>query len=228
MNPGITCRDLSIVYASGTGEKTRVLDSVNATFPSGDVSIITGPVGAGKTTLLNTLAGLTRPISGEVMVNDQAVSRWTGAHREQWRRQAGIIFQHYHLLHDLSVLENIMLPLIPLGYPMSKCRRQSMEALEKVTLLHHAGSFVNSLSGGERQKTAIARALVAHPYFIFADEPTAHMDVKNARQTMDLLFGCAKKNAVVIIATHELTIESLPGSPLCYHLENGVLTRLNP
>lgn len=200
---------------------------VNATFQAGKMSIITGPVGAGKTTLLNTLAGLTRPTSGEVIVNDQPVSRWTGPHRDRWRRQAGIVFQHEHLLHDLTVLENVMLPLIPLGHTLSTCRSQSMEALKKVGLLNHAGCLANALSGGERQKTSIARAIVNQPGFIFADEPTAHLDTENSKKMMGLLYHHACRNAVVIVATHGLTTDPLPGSPRCFRLENGVLNRLN-
>ncbi|MCK5793062.1 MAG: ATP-binding cassette domain-containing protein [Anaerolineales bacterium] len=226
MNSKITCRNLSVVYPGENGKTRIVLDNINTTFPAGKMSIITGPIGAGKSTLLHTLAGLTRPTSGEVVVNDQAVSRWSGAHRDQWRRQAGIIFQHCHLLHDLTVLENIMLPLIPLGHTVSQCRSQSMEALKQVALFHHAGSLAHSLSGGERQKTAIARAIVTHPHFIFADEPTAHMDGENSRQMMDLLYHCANRNAVVIVATHDSTLNRLPDPPLCYRLENGALNQL--
>lgn len=226
MSSGITCHDLSVVFPMGNRKKRIVLDMITATFQAGKMTIITGPVGVGKSTLLNTLAGLTRPTSGKVVVNDQTVSRWTGPHRDRWRRQAGIVFQRDHLMHDLTVLENVMLPLIPLGYSLSKCRSQSMEALEKVGLSNHAGSPANSLSGGERQKTAIARAIVNQPDFLFADEPTAHLDAESSRQMMDLLYHHACQNAVVILATHESTIDTLPGNPLCYRLENGVLNRL--
>jgi ABC-type lipoprotein export system ATPase subunit len=226
MISGITCRDLSVSFTMGNKKKRKVLDKITAGFQAGKMSIITGPVGAGKTTLLNTLAGLTRPTSGEVMVNDQAISRWTGPHRDRWRRQVGIVFQHDHLVHDLTVLENVMLPLIPLGHTLSACRSQSMDALERVGLLNHAGSPVTSLSGGERKKTAMARAIVNQPDFIFADEPTAHLDAESSRLMMDLLCHHACRNAVVIVAAHGLTLDTLPGLPLCYRLENGVLNLL--
>lgn len=152
MSSAITCQDVCVVFPMGDKKNRSVLDNINVSFQAGKISIITGPVGAGKTTLLNILAGLTRPTSGEVIVNHERVSRWTGPHRDRWRRQAGIVFQHYHLLHDLTVLENVMLPLIPLGLSLSKCRSQSMEALKKVGLLHHAGSLANSLSGENARK----------------------------------------------------------------------------
>lgn len=226
MSSKITCRDLSVSFTLGNKKKRNVLDRITASFEAGKMSIITGPVGAGKTTLLNTLAGLTRPTSGEVMVNDQAISRWTGPHRDRWRRQAGIVFQHDHLVQDLTVLENVMLPLIPLGRTLSACRIQSMEALERVGLLNHAGNPVASLSGGERKKTAMARAIVNQPDFIFADEPTSHLDAQSSRQMMDLLYHHACRNAVVIVAAHGLALDTLPGPPLCYRLEHGVLNLL--
>ncbi|MDY0222286.1 MAG: ATP-binding cassette domain-containing protein [Desulfobacterium sp.] len=227
MSSGITCRDLCVLFPMENNKNRRVLDKVNARFQAGEISIVTGSVGAGKTTLLNILAGLARPTAGEVIVNDERVSRWTGPHRDRWRRQAGIVFQHDHLLHDLTVLENVMLPLIPLGRTLSTCRSQSMEALKKVGMLHHASSFANSLSGGERQKTAIARAIVNQPGFIFADEPFAHLDGESTRQMMDLLHHHACQNAVVIIAAHGLNLDTIPGNPLCCRLENGVLNPFN-
>lgn len=226
MTSGITCRDLSVSFTMGNKKNRNVLDRITAGFQAGKMSIITGPVGVGKTTLLNTLAGITRPTSGEVMVNDQAISRWTGPHRDRWRRRLGIVFQHDHLVHDLTVLENVMLPLIPLGHTLSACRSQGMGALEKVGLLNHAGSPVTSLSGGERKKTAMARAIVNQPDFIFADEPTAHLDAESSRQMMDLLYHHTCRNAVVIVAAHGLILDTLPGHPLCYRLENGVLNLL--
>lgn len=226
MTSGITCRDLSVSFTMGNKKNRNILDRITAGFQAGEMSIITGPVGAGKTTLLNTLAGLTRPTSGEVMVNDQAISRWTGPHRDRWRRRLGIVFQHDHLVHDLTVLENVMLPLIPLGHTLSACRSQGMGAIEKVGLLNHAGSPVTSLSGGERKKTAMARAIVNQPDFIFADEPTAHLDAESSRQMMDLLYHHTCRNAVVIVAAHGLILDTLPGHPLCYRLENGVLNLL--
>ncbi|NDY74405.1 hypothetical protein DO021_21170 [Desulfobacter hydrogenophilus] len=227
MSSEITCHDVSVVFPMGNKKNRRVLDKINVSFQAGKINIITGPVGAGKTTLLNILAGLSRPTSGEVIVNDEKVSRWTGPHRERWRRQAGIVFQHDHLLHDLTVLENVMLPLIPLGRSLATCRNQSMEALKQVGMLHHAGSLAKSLSGGERQKTTIARAIVNQPGFIFADEPFAHLDAESSKQMMNLLHHHACQNAVVIVAAHGLNLETLPENHLCYRLKNGVLNPLS-
>lgn len=227
MNSTIACRDLCVSFPMGNGKNRTILDKLNGNFQAGRINIITGPVGAGKTTLLSTLSGLSRPTSGEVIVNNQAISRWTGPHRDRWRRQAGIVFQHDHLLHDLTVLENVMLPLIPLGRTLSTCRSQSMEALEKVGILNHAASLASSLSGGERQKTSMARAIVNHPDFIFADEPFAHLDKESSRQMIDLLYHHACQNAVVIVAAHGLTLDTLPEQIVGYRLENGVLNQMD-
>ena len=226
MNPGIICRNLSVVFNAGNGKTRIILHKLNATFLPGKISIVSGNIGAGKSTLLNTLAGLIRPTSGEVMVNDQAVSRWIGSHRDRWRRQVGILFQQYHLLPDFTVLENTMLPLIPLGYRLCDCRRRGMEVLQQVALLHRSGSMVNTLSGGERQKTAMARALVIQPSFLFADEPTAHQDPENAGRMMNLLHNCAARNAVVVVATHEKRFDPGPGVSSRFRLHNGMLQAL--
>jgi ABC-type lipoprotein export system ATPase subunit len=227
MISGIICKDLGYTLPAGNGESRTVLDKLNAMFPAGRISIIAGAVGAGKSTLLNILAGLSRPTSGEVIVNKQAVSRWAGAHRDRWRRQVGIIFQHYHLLYDFTLLENVMLPLIPLGYGVSECRRRAIEALQKTAILHLAGSTVNCLSGGERQKTAVARALVTRPAYIFADEPTAHQDSENTDRVMNLLRECTGRNAVVIIATHETGLAAQTDDPVRYRLVEGRLEALS-
>ena len=227
MNSGINCRNLSVSFSTGDGKTRTILDNLNATFPAGRISLVSGAVGTGKTTLLNVLGGLMRPNAGEVLVADQAVSRWTGAHRDRWRRQAGIVFQHYHLLYDLTVLENVMLPLIPRGYTLAECRRRSKAALGKVALLHQAGSRAGTLSGGERQKTAIARALVARPSFVFADEPTAHQDPENVERIMNLLADCARRNAVVVVATHAALPLMLPVAPIRFRLDNGTLHPLD-
>jgi lipoprotein-releasing system ATP-binding protein len=223
MISGITCRDLCYALPTGNGESRLVLDNLNARFPAGRISIISGAVGAGKSTLLHILAGLSRPTSGEVLVNEQAVSRWAGAHRDRWRRQVGIVFQHYHLLYDFTLLENVMLPLIPLGYGLSECRRRAAEAMQKTATSHLAGRPVNSLSGGERQKTALARALVTRPAYLLADEPTAHQDTANAHRVMNLLRECAASNAVVIIATHESELAGPIDDPVRYRLVEGRL-----
>jgi len=227
MNSGIICQDLCYGLPSGNGEHRMVLNEVNANFPAGRITIISGAVGAGKSTLLHVLAGLNRPASGEVIVDGQAVSRWAGAYRDRWRRQVGIIFQHYHLLYDFTALENVMLPLIPLGYGVSECRRRAIEALEQTAILHLAGSPVNCLSGGERQKTAVARALVTRPAFVLADEPTAHQDPENAQRIMNLLRESARRNAVVIIATHETEPPSPVQDLIRYRLVDGTLEALS-
>ena len=228
MNSGINCRSLSVCFSMGNGKTRPILDNLNATFPAGKISLVSGAIGVGKTTLLNVLGGLMRPTAGEVRVNGQAVSRWTGAHRDRWRREAGIVFQHDHLLPDHTVLENVMLPLIPRSHTLGECRRRGRTALGHVALLHKAGSRAGTLSGGERQKTAIARALVARPSFVFADEPTAHQDPENAERIMRLLERCARRKAVVVVAAHAALPLTLPAAPLRFRLEGGTLQSLDP
>jgi putative ABC transport system ATP-binding protein len=112
---------------------------------------------------------------------------------------------------------------MPLGLKLSECRRKAVEALEQTAMSRLAGSPVNSLSGGERQKTAVARALVTRPAFVFADEPTAHQDAENAERVMDLLNACADEEAVVIVATHDPGLDALADNPVPFRLVDGRL-----
>jgi ABC-type ATPase involved in cell division len=177
-----------------------------ADFPSGQIAWISGPTGAGKSTLLHLLAGLLRPSRGEILADGQPVSRWLVAHRDRWRRQLGIVFQHDRLIEGLTIMENVMLPLIPQSPGLRELRRRARHVLEQVDLVEHAGRLAAELSGGERQRAAAARALVVAPRFLLADEPFAHQDEGHARILQNLFRATAQKGTTVIIAAHGATI----------------------
>ena len=199
---GLTCRALGFSHRSADGAPKPVLASINAHFAAGEVAWISGPTGAGKSTLLHLLAGLRRPSEGEILADDQPVSRWLAAHRDRWRRHLGIIFQQDHLVAGLSILENVMLPLIPRSTDLRALRARARETLQAVDLEDGAARRPAELSGGERQRAAAARALVAVPRFLLADEPFAHQDDAHARALLDLLYARARQGATVIIAAH--------------------------
>jgi ABC-type lipoprotein export system ATPase subunit len=203
MSDGLTCRDIGFRHDRAAKTDRPLFEAVNAHFPCGRVSWIDGVTGAGKSTLLHLLAGLKRPWQGEIQADGQPVSRWLAAHRDRWRRQLGIIFQHHHLLADLTVLENVMLPLIPRPLPLGRMRDRAHRILDRVDLAEHAGRPVAELSGGERQRAAAARALVGGPRFVLADEPFAHQDDAHARGLLALLRETATEGAAVIIAAHD-------------------------
>lgn len=210
----LSCHDLCFSRpASGRGEKA-ILDLVNCSFPSGEVSLITGITGAGKSTLLHILAGLIRPTSGEVRADGHPVSRWVTAHKDLWRRKTGIVFQQDRLMWGMTVLENVMLPLVPRGPGLSEIRRVGMESLSKLRVGHLAGERGSGLSGGERQKIAIARAIAAGPEALFADEPTAHQDDESAGLVLDIIKRASREGRIVVLVGHDHRI-----------LESGIADR---
>ena len=226
MTRGIECRKLTAAYGPPGGNHRFVLKNVDGFFPAGRMALISGVIGAGKSTLLHILAGLQRPTSGEVIVNGDPVSRWIGSHRDRWRRQAGIVFQLHHLMSTLTVFENVILPLIPWGVPLAECRRRVADSLQALELDHLAECRIGKLSGGERQKVAVARAMVVKPAFIFADEPTAHQDTENAERVLRVLGGALEWGAVVVMAAHDLRIQRFSPDQDRYVLENGALKGL--
>ena len=223
MCSAIVCRDISVAFRMADGRENRILRKVQAEFPAGQMSLICGRTGAGKSTLLHVLAGLMRPTEGEVIVGEQHVSRWISAHRDRWRRQVGIVFQLHHLFRGLSVLENVLVPMIPRDVPIRRSRRRAMDLLAKLDMTHLCDEKIRALSGGERQRVAVARALISRPGYLFADEPTAHQDRQGAATVLRVLAEAREWDAVVVVAAHDLRVLESDHSGHRYRLENGSL-----
>jgi putative ABC transport system ATP-binding protein len=190
----------------GDGTERTILGGIDAAFASGRCSAITGATGAGKSTLLHILAGLMRPTSGEVSVDGQPVSRWIGTHRDRWRRRIGIVFQFPNLLQDLTVLDNVMVPMIPRGAGLGELTQRCLKVLGDVRLSHLAQQRVYELSGGERQRVSLARALVGRPAILIADEPTAQQDDTDSALVVRILSALTDQNITVIVAAHDSRI----------------------
>ncbi len=217
----LACRCLDFRWP---GEQTDVLRSVNASFPAGTVNLVTGATGAGKSTLLHLLAGLLRPTAGEVRADGRPVSRWTARHRDLWRRNAGIVFQHLGLIPDLSVSENLLLPLIPRKIAWSRMQTDLCRELVQADLAGLARSPVGSLSGGQRQRLAIARALVSRPQFILADEPTAYQDDAHTTHICGRLSAAARDGAVIIVCSHDPRLRQSDSIDRHFRLADATLT----
>ena len=208
MSTVLECRNLTYAYPDGESSATTpLLRNIDAVFPGGRVVLISGRSGAGKSTLLHLLAGLLRPTSGEILADGQPVSRWLTAHRDRWRRRVGIVFQQDHLVSDLTVLENVMLPLIPRSGSPRHWRESSRTILANLDAGKLVRQPVGALSGGQRQRVAAARALVDAPDYILADEPTAHQDLDNAQRLGHLLRQAADRGAVVVVAAHDRHVD---------------------
>ncbi len=223
MQTGLTCRDIGFSHRSNNGGEQPVLQAISAHFPAGQTAWISGPTGAGKSTLLHLLAGLRRPCRGEILADGEPVSRWLTAHRDRWRRQLGIIFQQDHLIADLTVAENVILPLIPKTSDLKALRSHALQVLKAVDLEDCAGRKARALSGGERQRAAAARALVHAPRFLLADEPFAHQDSAHARTLLERLQTAARNGSAVIIAAHETSRMAAAGIDHHWHLTDGQL-----
>ena len=222
---GLLCKALDFSWPTNKASQPPVLQSVDVTFPPGSVSLVTGETGAGKSTLLHLLAGLLRPTAGEVWADGKPVSRWPVSHRTRWRQQVGIVFQHLALVPDLSVAENLLLPLIPRNMTWSGMQNAIHRQLTSAELSELISLPAKALSGGQRQRLAIARALVGCPRFILADEPTAFQDDRHTTRIADQLTSAGRKGAIVVVCSHDPRLRNADGIDQRLHLDAASLTR---
>ncbi len=180
-----------------------VLNKIDAVFGDGQMALVTGRTGAGKSTLLHLLGAMLPPTSGEIWADGQPVSRWPASHRDVWRRKVGFVFQHLHLRSDLTVKENLLLPLVPrLGRDAgAACGIETL--LERLDLAALGGERLQTLSGGQRQRVAVGRALAVAPAFLLLDEPTAFQDDEQTGRLLTLFAETAARGACVIISSHD-------------------------
>jgi len=220
MDRAITCHEVEIAYRRFGGRRQPILQAARASFAPGRFTLVSGDTGAGKSSLLHVLAGLMRPSQGEVRVGGEPVSRWIAVHRDRWRRQVGIVFQFQSLLPDLSVMENVLLPMIPRKVSLKSCRRRAHRLLSTLGIDHLHADLAATLSGGQRQRVAVARALISEPAYFFADEPTAYQDRSGVAAILTLLTQLSQTDSVVVVASHDPRILRAGCHQRHYHLEN--------
>lgn len=182
----------------------HALDDVSLEIARGEFVAITGPSGCGKSTLMHLLGGLDSPSRGEIFVDDLPLHSANDAALTDYRRhRLGVVFQFFNLLSTMNVLENVTFPLLLQGESFARSETRARELLELVGLQDRASHFVHQLSGGEQQRTAIARALVHRPSLLIADEPTGNLDSRSAEMVMDVLRTIgAGQLATLIVVTH--------------------------
>jgi putative ABC transport system ATP-binding protein len=187
------------------------LDDVSLEILEFEFVAITGPSGCGKSTLMHLIGGLDTPTRGEVVVDGLALHSATEAELTHYRRhQLGIVFQFFNLLPTMTVRENVSLPLLLQGRPLAEVRPKAEEMIELVGLADRAGHQMHQLSGGQLQRTAIARALIHEPRLLLADEPTGNLDSANAAQVMLLLEKIAsQRRTTLLLVTHSEEIAQL-------------------
>jgi putative ABC transport system ATP-binding protein len=203
VEPLIKLRNVTKIYYTEEVE-THALSDVDLEIQTGEFVAVTGPSGCGKTTLLSILGLLDSPTRGEYYLAGQPVAQLSASQRAVVRnRQIGFIFQAFHLIGDLTVYENVELPLTYRKIPGPERRRRVMAALEKVGLTHRLKHFPAQLSGGEQQRVAVARAVVGEPAILLADEPSGNLDSVNGRAVMELLRDLHREGATICMVTHD-------------------------
>jgi putative ABC transport system ATP-binding protein len=191
-------------YVSRGGSVVDAVSDLTMTVPRGHCLLLRGPSGSGKSTLLNLLGCLTHPTSGRIFLDGREVSHLPDHFLTGIRRSTiGFVFQAFNLLEGYTVLENVGMPLVPLGVHYEARQQKALALLRKVDLEHRAYFQANELSGGEQQRVAVARALVNDPAMIIADEPNSNVDWQNSRLILDIFRELKKEGRTLIISSHD-------------------------
>ncbi len=204
MSALVETREATKRYVDGS-RVVKAIDAVSIEIEAGTWVVLRGPSGSGKTTLLGMLGGMIAPTSGDVLFDGESIVRLREHHRAELRRtKVGFVFQALALVPEMSVIENVLLPLVPDGGASGKDEAKALEALAGVGLdLGKARARASLLSGGERQRAAIVRALIREPKLLLLDEPTAHLDQDSARAILALLKKQKEAGRTIVVSTHD-------------------------
>ena len=202
--PIISVKDLTKIFRVGT-EKVTALNSISLDVPKGQICCIVGTSGSGKSTLLNQLAGLEKPTRGHVLIGGKNISAFGENQLARFRqRHIGFVFQSYNLMPTMTALENVSMPLIFRGTSKNKRAVAAKRILKEVGLADRANHKPSQMSGGQQQRVGIARAFVATPKIIFADEPTGNLDTKTTIEVMRMMVRlCRQFNQTLVLVTHD-------------------------
>lgn len=197
-------------YYQNTETKEIILDNINLHIKKGECVILKGVSGSGKTTLLSLIAGLDKPCSGKILIDSEPISKLPDIHLSQFRaKKIGIIFQDFNLIDNISLEDNIIVPLIANRVALKEAKERAKEVMKIANILHKKDKYPSELSGGEKQRGAIARALVANPSLILCDEPTANLDKQNSLDFIQSLEDMHKMGKTIIVATHDSLFDNL-------------------
>lgn len=206
----ISLQKVSRYYQAGE-RSVHALEAVSLTIERHEFVAVVGPSGCGKSTLMHLIAGLDRPTAGEIVVDGLGLTTADDAQLTNFRRrQLGLVFQFFNLLPTMNALENVSLPLLLQGVAPDEATARAEELLQLVGLTNRASHFVHQLSGGEQQRTAIARALVHRPSLLIADEPTGNLDTTSTNRVLDLLrqIACEQRTTLILV-THSREVAAV-------------------
>ena len=200
----IRLQDIRKVFNTDKPNEFVAIKGVTLTINSEGATALKGPSGSGKTTLLSILGCMARPTSGRITLNDRELTSLPERFLTEIRRETfGIIFQQFNLIKGITALENVMIPAYPKGEKHAALKKRAMDLLDVLNLTDKAYSKMEWLSGGEAQRTAIARALINNPAIIIADEPTAHLDTALSKEFMEIMQRLKAEGKTIIIASHD-------------------------
>lgn len=194
-----------IFYLNGDGAYYRALSDISLEIEAGTITVIAGPSGSGKTTLLSIIGLMSRPTAGRVTVLGKETTLMSERFRTLFRRRnIGVMFQEFNLIPDLTVMENMNVVQYPMGTPYRRMLKRSRELLERFRILEKADSVTATMSGGEKQRLALARALIADPEILLIDEPTAHLDSKLSGEVVEIFRELKEKEKrSLLICSHD-------------------------
>ncbi|MBR6683874.1 MAG: cell division ATP-binding protein FtsE [Firmicutes bacterium] len=215
--------ELKNVTKTYDGDVTGV-DNLSLKIEDGEFVFLVGESGSGKSTLLKLLMRELVPSEGSITIDGKEITKLRRKKVAELRRNMGIVFQDYRLLQKRTVYENVAFALEVIEIPTRKIRRSVPAALNLVGLSHKSKNYPNEISGGEQQRTAIARAIVNNPPLLLADEPTGNLDPRNSQEIMEVLDAINNRGTTVIVATHDRAIVDAMKKRVI-HLENGVIVR---
>ena len=220
----IVAKNISKIYFEGSKKEFYALKSINFEIKKGSFVIFKGVSGSGKSTLLSIIATISKPSFGEIIFENEPVSKYPDIHASNFRaKNIGYIFQSFNLFEDLTVFENVSFPLIPLGFSQKKINKKVEETLILSHILHKKDEIVSNLSGGEKQRCAIARALVNSANTILCDEPTSSLDYENSMIFLKSLKELKEAGKTIVVATHDPLFFELDFVDKVFELKNGVL-----
>ncbi len=215
--------NLKKVYQTEDVE-TTALNNVNVEITSGEFVSIMGPSGCGKSTLMNILGMLDNPSEGDYMFFNENISKLNERKRAAFRKEnIGFVFQSFNLIDELTVCENVELPLLYLGLNGTARKKKVNEVLEKMNIMHRVNHFPQQLSGGQQQRVAVARAIVSSPKIILADEPTGNLDSANGDEVMNLLTSLNQGGTTIVMVTHSPTYAEY-GNRIIHLFDGHVVT----
>ena len=201
MNNYISLKNICKIYLKK--QKIKALNNININFNLGKIYSIVGPSGSGKSTLLNLISLIDKPSSGSLTINNSEIDFTNQSKNDLFRSSSiGIIYQNYNLLNDFTTLENVSLAELALTDNVSQSKINGRKVLKNLGLASRMNHYPSELSGGENQRTAIARAIINKPKILLADEPTGNLDHKTAKSVFKTLFNLRKNNRLIIFATH--------------------------